>query len=143
MFPFNVRVYGLLIENGKILLTHECLKSLSITKFPGGGLEFGEGPKECVIREFKEELNIDIKINQHFYTTDFFQESAFNKNHQILSLYYLVDRKSISSLSVNSNDMVKDFSWVKLENLSPESLTFPIDQIVARKLQDQYEKLDT
>ena len=98
MHPFNVRVYGLLIESGSILITHETIKGFDMTKFPGGGLEFGEGTKDCLVREFKEELNLDITVKGHYYTTDFFQASAFNSSDQIISIYYLVERNSLNSI---------------------------------------------
>ena len=39
---FNVRVYGVLVEDGKLLVSDEYIKEHEITKLPGGGLEFGE-----------------------------------------------------------------------------------------------------
>lgn len=134
MFPFNVRVYGLLIESDRVLVLNEVIKGMAMTKFPGGGLEFKEGTKDCLIREFQEELNLDIEIDNHYYTTDFYQESAFNKNHQILSVYYLVKRKSISSLPVINTSVIKGFSWISLKDLKPESFTFPIDRYIVNKL---------
>lgn len=35
-------------------------------KFPGGGLEYGEGVLECLHREFDEELNVKIDVIEHF-----------------------------------------------------------------------------
>ncbi|HCU44150.1 MAG TPA: NUDIX hydrolase, partial [Sphingobacterium sp.] len=44
MFPFNVRVYGILInDNNEVLISDEKTENVSFTKFPGGGLEYGEG----------------------------------------------------------------------------------------------------
>ena len=87
---FNVRVYGLLIDRGKVLLVDEFVKNRNITKFPGGGLEWGEGTIECLIREFREETGISVKVDRHLYTTDFFQQSAFVTGDQIISIYYRV-----------------------------------------------------
>ena len=87
---FNIRVYGILINNGQLLVSDEYIKKNKITKFPGGGLEFGEGPKDCLIREFKEELNLSIKVIEHYYTTDFCVNSSFDTNSQIISIYYIV-----------------------------------------------------
>ncbi len=85
---FNVRVYGILIHDKSVLLSDEYIKKNKITKFPGGGLEFGEGTKDCLVREFKEELNLDIEITEHFYTTDFYVASSFDTNSQVISIYY-------------------------------------------------------
>jgi ADP-ribose pyrophosphatase YjhB (NUDIX family) len=51
-------------------------------------LEFGEGTRDCLKREFKEEMDLEVEIGDHLYTTDFFQMSAFNSSHQIISIYY-------------------------------------------------------
>src|SRR5882762_1062159 len=86
---FNLRVYGVLInENNDILVSDEYIRGNYYTKFPGGGLEFGEGTRDCLKREFKEEM--DVEVTDHLYTTDFFQMSAFNPEHQIISIYYYV-----------------------------------------------------
>src|SRR5215217_4020233 len=88
---FNVRVYGILInEQNELLVSDEYIRGGYFTKFPGGGLEFGEGTRDCLKREFIEEMNLNVEVGEHIYTTDFFQLSAFNNNHQIVSIYYFV-----------------------------------------------------
>jgi ADP-ribose pyrophosphatase YjhB (NUDIX family) len=143
---FNVRVYGLLQFENKILLADEIIKGMYITKFPGGGLEFGEGTIDCLKREFLEELNQPIKNIRHFYTTDFFQVSAFNPNHQIISIYYLAEplgelnfttKQSIFDFDTTENDACV-FRWIDKKELTSEMLTLPIDKIVA----DLYAKTD-
>jgi ADP-ribose pyrophosphatase YjhB (NUDIX family) len=87
---FNVRVYGILInEQQQVLVSDELIRGGYFTKFCGGGLEFGEGTRDCLKREFKEEMNLDVSVGKHLYTTDFFQESAFSRGQQIISIYYL------------------------------------------------------
>ena len=86
---FNVRVYGLLInEQQQVLVSDEYIRGSYYTKFPGGGLEFGEGTRDCLKREFMEEMNLSVEIGKHIYTTDFFQMSAFTPDHQIIAIYY-------------------------------------------------------
>ena len=88
---FNIRVYGILItEDKQILVSDEFIKGNYYTKFPGGGLEFGEGTRDCLAREFMEEMNLKVRVGEHLYTTDFFQMSAFNTEHQMVSIYYQV-----------------------------------------------------
>ncbi|WP_431209304.1 NUDIX domain-containing protein [Puia sp. P3] len=88
---FNLRVYGLLInDNKQVLVSDEFIRGGYYSKFPGGGLEFGEGTRDCLKREFKEEMDLNVEVTDHLYTTDFFQMSAFNPEHQIISIYYYV-----------------------------------------------------
>lgn len=136
---FNVRVYGLLInDSNEILISDEQEYGIRFTKFPGGGLEYGEGLIEGLKREFVEECNTEVEVISHFYTTDFFVKSAFNDS-QIISIYYLV--KAASDLRFTTKTAVFDFDeegdtlqafrWVKLSDLTVTDFTFPTDQYVA------------
>src|SRR4026208_1617416 len=88
---FNIRVYGILINSEKqVLVSDEFIRGNYYTKFPGGGLELGEGTRDCLKREFIEEMNLDVEVGDHLYTTDYYQQSAFNPAHQIISIYYFV-----------------------------------------------------
>lgn len=134
--PFNVRAYGALIVNGRILLIEESFRGINMTKLPGGGLEFGEGLKQCVIREFMEELGIEIKIDRHIYTTDFFQPSAFDPTEQLLSIYYkvsAVDRR-FDLDNIKALEPRKKVFWHSLNKLEPEIFTFPVDKYVSEML---------
>jgi 8-oxo-dGTP diphosphatase len=142
MYQFNVRVYGLLINNNnEILLSDEHEYNMDFTKFPGGGLEFGEGLTEGLEREFMEECNTPIVITDHFYTTDFFVKSAFNDS-QIISVYYLV--KPIAELDIiiknkpfdfdGEGELLQSFRWMKIDDLRPEDFAFPTDQHVVKLL---------
>src|SRR3981189_2606911 len=89
---FTIRVYGILLnKNKQVLVSDEHIRGKQYTKFPGGGLEFGEGTRDCLKREFMEEMNLDVRVTDHLYTTDFFQMSSFNPYHQIISIYYRVE----------------------------------------------------
>lgn len=141
---FNIRVYGILInEDNEVLLSDERRLGQKFTKFPGGGLELGEGIKDCLIREFKEELEIAIEVGRLFYLTDFYQKSAFGKNDQIISVYYFVLTDQIHDIKTSkipfdfSEEEVESHRWKKVEELKKEELTFPIDQLVAKMLIDK------
>jgi len=90
---FIIRVYGIILnEKNEVLLTDEFQLGMKMTKFPGGGLNYGEGTVDCLRREFREECNEqELKNIRHFYTTDFFQEALFYEHHQLISIYYLAD----------------------------------------------------
>ena len=96
---FNIRVYGILInEQKQVLVSDEFIRGQYYTKFCGGGLEKGEGTIDCLRREFMEEMNLKVEITAHLYTTDFYQQSAFNPAHQIISIYYYV--KALEKIKV-------------------------------------------
>lgn len=143
-YPFNVRVYGIFIRNNNVLVSDELIAGKSMTKFPGGGLEFGEGTLDGLIREFKEELDLKIKIDAHFYTTDFFVQSAFNQS-QVISIYYLVS--SHQELKLPFTEKALDFNpnlegnqqlfrWVPLSDISEKHFTFAADKKVGELLKN-------
>lgn len=107
-YPFIVRVYGIFhdIKRG-ILVSDELIHGNYITKFPGGGLDFGEGTLECLRREMVEETGFEFEVGEHFYTTDFFVPSVFDKTSQVVSIYYLM--KPISEFNQKISDTKFDF----------------------------------
>lgn len=136
---FNVRVYGLLVQDGKVLVTDEIRGGTKMTKFPGGGLEFGEGLADGLKREFKEELNIDVKIGELFYINDFLQVSSFNPKDQLILVYYSVKVKcgEIKSTKIPFNFETEEpqcFRWLDVDQLMENDFTFPIDKEVVKKL---------
>lgn len=148
MYLFNVRVYGLLInEDDKILISDEEEYGVRFSKFPGGGLEYGEGLIDGLKREFQEECEAEVEVLEHFYTTDFFCKSAFNDS-QIISVYYLV--KPVSPLQLRFKDVIYDFDtdgdikqafrWKALAELDLNDVTFPTDKRVVELLKERVEK---
>jgi 8-oxo-dGTP diphosphatase len=145
---FTIRVYGLLINPLKeILISQEYQKDQHMTKFPGGGLEFGEGPEECILREIKEEIGIETKILRHYYTTGFFQKALFFDDYQLVSIYYqltfaddihrILSLKNTKLEEINGSQI---FRWVAIDDLQESSFTFPIDRYVLSLLKQDLQK---
>lgn len=142
---FNIRVYGFLIEDRKVLVTDEFRLGIFMTKFPGGGLQFGEGTIDCLKREFMEEMDTPIEVISHYYTTDFFQPTTLlPSDMQLLNIYYLVRARKPYTFHTTETkhdilpvDGSQCFRWVKLSELASEDFTFPIDQFIAAKLSQE------
>ena len=67
MANFNIRVYGICINsNNQVLVADEIVRGNYLTKFPGGGLEFGEGTRDCLKREFKEEMDLEVEVGDRY-----------------------------------------------------------------------------
>lgn len=131
---FNVRVYGILEREGNVLLVEEEVRGWNLIKFPGGGLEFGEGLTDGLKREFKEEFGIEVEILDHYYTTDFFVPSVFDTFSQILSVYYRVKAKEPSAEIQPMPGEKFKVKWIEKSKLDPEQVTLVIDKKVARML---------
>lgn len=150
---FNIRVYGILInEKQQLLVSDEYIRGKFYTKFPGGGLEFGEGTKDCLQREFMEEMNLKVKIGDHIYTTDFYQQSAFNPSHQIISIYYFAEALEPITAPLRNKPFDFDeqqlkmyaetgetetFRFVRSEDVSEETVNLPIDKLVVNLLKEK------
>lgn len=134
MEHFNIRVYGVLInESQEILISKETYKGLSFTKFPGGGLCLGESLPDGLIREFREECNLNIQVDKLLHVTDTFVESAFD-NSQVIGVYYKV--KSLNTFFEDfkkenidlENNSTQSFHWVSIETLAIGDFYFEMDQ---------------
>jgi 8-oxo-dGTP diphosphatase len=151
---FNIRVYGILINDQRqVLVSDEFIRGNQYTKFPGGGLEFGEGTRDCLAREFMEEMNLKVEVGRHIYTTDFFQLSAFNPGHQIVSIYYeakpmepIAAPLRLNPFEFDAREMemyektgeTETFRMIDWHVFSPESVSLPIDKVVASILKESY-----
>lgn len=143
---FTIRVYGIILNKKReILITDEFQLGVKMTKFPGGGLEFGEGPIDCLKRELREECNgQELKNIRHFYTTEFYQKALFYENTQLLSIYYLAELKEPLQFKISETPFDfkrlengnQSFRWMQINNLNDDEFTFPIDKFVIQKLKD-------
>ncbi len=141
---FNVRVYGIYLKNKKLLVSDELFNGINMTKFPGGGLKYGEGTVDCLKREFLEEFGFEIEIIEHFYTTDYFQKALFFNNTQLISIYYLIDilsENNIPNLNYNveaSEEKPQILRLSSIDRLSSEDFTFPIDKKVVEMIKQRF-----
>jgi 8-oxo-dGTP diphosphatase len=150
---FTIRVYGILMDDNKrVLVSDEFIRGNYFTKFPGGGMELGEGTRDCLKREFKEETGLDVTIGNHIYTTDYFQQSAFKVIDQIVSIYYFAtanDTNELQNLITKTtpfefeahqvsdpNGQSEVLRWIEWNDFTEETVSLPIDKIVVRMLKE-------
>lgn len=128
---FNVRVYGLYITGNAILVAEETIRGKQIVKFPGGGLEYGEGTVDGLKREFREEMDIDIEVISHFYTTDYFQPSAYDDS-QVISIYYMI--RPLKTLILPYKNEREHFYLAEINEWLLRLVELPIDKKVVEKI---------
>lgn len=144
---FNVRVYFFLVSRrgpgGKstpfegvdcILVSEEHISGRHCTKWPGGGLEFGEGPMECAQREAQEELGQDIALGPLVHATGSFVRSAWRPQEQVLCHYYLARLCGPQEFETTEGAVdwnaghEQRFRWSPVQGFNPEQLTFSTDR---------------
>lgn len=127
----SLRVYGCCVLEGKVLLLRESYAGEVVVKFPGGGLELGEGIKDCLQREILEELGVAAAVHQAVYTVDYFLRSAFHPNTQIILMYYAISFPQGLPLQALERDA--ELFWADLSALG-NPLSLESDRRVYEKL---------
>ncbi|MGL4336045.1 MAG: NUDIX hydrolase [Turicibacter sp.] len=123
MGRFNYRVAGLLIHNNKLLVMKD--ENSPYYYIPGGRVSLNEPSAEAVIREIKEEVEVDVEINRLVWSVEnfFVEEQSGDKFHE-LGFYYLLNLKNDSLLDKGNEFMMTEggkhrleFSWKSLEEI--------------------------
>lgn len=116
------RVAAIIIKDNKILLMRRIKKGQEYFVFPGGGIEDNEIPEEAIIREVKEELSLDAKIDKLLFQIE-------NRGQQ--ELYFLI--KEFSGVPkiggpekkrMNKNNQYYP-TWIDLNKISNLSNLYP------------------
>ena len=137
---FNVRVYALIVKNNRLLISEEQHGGVFLRKFPGGGLQFGEGIVQALHRELKEELNADVESESLLCVTEDFVVSFLNNKQQVIGVHYLVELKQDYSDDHLDNNRVElengyiHFKWVKIDELKADNFSSPVDKSAFEKL---------
>lgn len=121
---------GVIAENDKILITRRAPKEnfAGGWEFPGGKIEVNETPQDCLVRELKEELNVDVSIGK--FCTEVTHDYG-NMNINLIAYYCAIVNGEIQ---VSVHDKYK---WVKIKDLLKYDL-LPADVPIAKKVMEEY-----
>lgn len=133
---FNIRTYACVIKKDSVLGLFERFRGNVLLKFPGGGLEYGEGLIECLTREFDEELNVKIEVTEHLYTQENLIPSHFRNDEQLLTIYYIANILNEENFKIRDSGIEKA-EWISI-NTANNPFSLPSDQIVFNKLKEKY-----
>ena len=112
----NKRVAGILIEDNKILLIQHHKNNKKYWLIPGGGNDWGETTKEALIREYKEETNMDIEVDEFLF---FSETISPDKKRHVLNLFYKIHRnnKNDSIIKLGEEAVLTDLKFITKEEL--------------------------
>ncbi|MFY0674323.1 MAG: NUDIX domain-containing protein [Bacteroidia bacterium] len=131
----KVRVYGIIKKEGRILVSIEKYKDMEFAKFPGGGLEFGETPVDCLKRELFEELSVKNPRVSLLHVSEVYVQNRFNPKQQVIGIYYEVEleqpdldpiNKNLNSIKNEGSLLMVRREWIKIKDLR-NKLTFEMD----------------
>ena len=112
MNSVRIRVAGILVQDGKILLVRHEKNGKSYFLLPGGGIEYGETAAEALVREFKEEVGLTIEVGKLVIVQDSIPP---NLHRHVLNLYFLV-KTSDYEIRVTQDNVLKGADYHLLEN---------------------------
>ena len=108
----TIKVTGAIIQrDNKFLIGRRgpSEKSPGLWEFPGGKIENGESPQECIKRELKEELNIDADIGE------LYSRYKYDYPHISYELFFFKVVRYSGEISISVHDKLR---WEKLENFN-------------------------
>lgn len=132
MRRFSCRIYGVLREGGRVLLTRSKFRGGVFVNFPGGGVELEEAPGDALRREFVEETGLAIRPVRTLFASQEAHLSTQAPIH-IVSVYWLVERVSGELRLAGNGDDVLELFWADVASL-PLPEMFPAEVEFCRLL---------
>ena len=104
---FNYRVAGIIIHNNKLLIMKD--EHSPYYYIPGGRVAMNELSEDAIVREIKEELNADVKVNRMLWVNEnFFHEENLGEKFHEICLYYLLDTIDEQLIDKENEFILKD-----------------------------------
>ena len=120
----RVRVCGVCVEANKILMIKHLIvgKQDYLWAPPGGGMNFGESARDCLIREFFEETGLDIQVGEFLFVYEFKDPPL-----HAIELFFEVRRiggrliKGQDPEMSPDNQIISQVSFLSIESLKKEN----------------------
>lgn len=118
-------VKGLIEKEGKVLLIQQEFNE-KVWTLPGGRIEFGEGHKEALSRELKEEIDVDAEIYSPTGVYHFFYD---NRNKQVVLTVFDCEIEGKPGLgNMAKEESIKQVKWVKKDSIKDLNLSEGVEE---------------
>lgn len=124
---FTNRIVGIVLDRGRVLL-HRT-DDMTFWALPGGRAELMEASAETLVREMREEIGVEVKVDRLLWLAENFFHNEGRAHHE-LGLYFLMHLPPDSLLRAQSSflghegDMAVHFEWFPVDTLEDVPL-FP------------------
>ena len=135
----RIRVAAVLIQDGRLLLIQHQKDGKKYWLLPGGGVIFGEDLKSALKRELKEELGIDISVNDLVYSSDSISE---NSERHIVNLYFECVYSS-GEFKLAEEERLVNYGFFGISDLDKMKIIPPIKKEIIEYMQNTDKNKDT
>lgn len=112
---YYIGAFAIIFDNqDRVLLCHR--RDYDLWNLPGGGVEFNEAPWECVVREVKEEVGLNVEVER--------LAGVYSKQNQADIVFSFVCRIIGGELTLTDEaDQIEYFSIGEIpKNTSPKQV---------------------
>ena len=124
----RVRVAGILIEDDRVLLIEHTKNDRSYWLLPGGGVDWGESIEEAIKREFLEETNLTVEIENFLFISE---TLAPDNTKHVINLYFRVNRIS-GDMLLGEESILSDLKFFTLEEIEKIKIYPNINDILKK-----------
>ncbi len=135
MNQIRIRVAGILVRDQKILLVRHEKNGQSYFLLPGGGMEFGETAEQALIREFKEEVGLEIEVGRLVMVQDSIPP---NLHRQVLNMYFLVSTSSFD-IKVTQDKVLKGADFFTFDDFMNKKVNPDVKKEIVEGLKNQWQ----
>lgn len=119
----KITACAFLHKDGKLLTAKRAMTKFflpGVYELVGGHVEFGETLEECLVREFREELHIDIVVGNIFYAFTYLEDNGVK--HVLEVEFFAKMQDEGQPIVLNPEDHL-EYHWITKEEIDTYNFT--------------------
>ena len=132
-----VRVCGMLLRNERVLLVRQSKGDRTYWLLPGGGVERGEDLKQALCREFREEVGLEVQVDDPLGLVESISPDGGRSRHTIQIIFRVFEGAKDSGaddstpVPVAGDPAIREIAWFAASALTTLELHPPIADLLA------------